>query len=431
MTAATLLTGALHTGASAQPTARDLRGAAPVVPLAAEPPAKLVVDPPLPESLAQGRVVIQYRTENLRILPVFGPAALDVSPRIGHLHITVDEGPWRWVDASNEPLIINLLPPGEHRVKVEMVNPNHQVIEARPSASLCPSGSKLPVRPTTSATVSAKSLRPMFLSKGHMNLAGTAAPAALSPRGSFRRYVHETAPGEPGIGLASTRHPHGNTRLVPCCRHLSPSFTHRSMETVRSISLQTHLDYRQVDLALEGSQQAYGVLFKRYWKQVLFTVNKIVPDREEARDVAMEAFSKVFFNLHRFRKDYSFNTWLYRVAINHSLDYVRRKRLPTTPLSSFLMEDAYEFVSWGNEGDFFNSNPEEQIMERQERLAIEAQVGELPEKLREIARLRFVESYAYEEIAQVLALPIGTVKARIHRSRILLKRALLPLRSQL
>ncbi len=131
MTAATLLTGALHPGASAQPTARDLRGAAPVVPLAAEPPAKLVVDPPLPESLAQGRVVIQYRTENLRILPVFGPAALDVSPRIGHLHITVDEGPWRWVDASNEPLIINLLPPGEHRVKVEMVDPNHQVIEGQ------------------------------------------------------------------------------------------------------------------------------------------------------------------------------------------------------------------------------------------------------------------------------------------------------------
>ncbi len=203
------------------------------------------------------------------------------------------------------------------------------------------------------------------------------------------------------------------------------------METVRSISLQAHCDYRQVDLALGGSQQAYGVLFKRYWKQVLFTVNKIVPDREEARDVAMEAFSKVFFNLHRFRKDYSFNTWLYRVAINHSLDYVRRKRLPTTPLSSFLVEDVYEFVAWGNEGDFLNSNPEEQVIEKQVMLAIDAQVGELPEKLREIARLRFVESYAYEEIAQVLALPIGTVKARIHRSRILLKRALLPLRSQL
>jgi hypothetical protein len=81
-------------GAPAQPAARQVRGAAPVVPLAAEPPARLVVDDPLPESLAQGRVVIQYHTENLRILPVFGPAALDISPRIGHLHITVDDAPW-------------------------------------------------------------------------------------------------------------------------------------------------------------------------------------------------------------------------------------------------------------------------------------------------------------------------------------------------
>jgi hypothetical protein len=117
--------------ASAQPSAKDLRGPAPVLPLASEPNAKLVVDPPLPEPLALGRVVIQYRTENLRIMPVFGPAALDVSPRIGHLHITVDGGPWRWVDTSNEPLIINKLPAGPHRILIEMVDPNHQLIEGK------------------------------------------------------------------------------------------------------------------------------------------------------------------------------------------------------------------------------------------------------------------------------------------------------------
>jgi hypothetical protein len=117
--------------ASAQPSARDLRGPAPVLPLTSEPDAKLVVDPPLPEALALGRVVIQYRTENLRIVPVFGPAALDVSPRIGHLHITVDGGPWRWVDTSNEPLIINKLPAGPHRILIEIVDANHQVIEGK------------------------------------------------------------------------------------------------------------------------------------------------------------------------------------------------------------------------------------------------------------------------------------------------------------
>jgi hypothetical protein len=113
---------------AAQQSARDVRGPIPLVPLVAEPPAKLVIDPPVADQLAEGRVVVQYRTENLRILPVYGVAALNVSPRIGHLHITVDNGPWRWVDASNEPLIINRLPPGPHQVLIEMVDPTHKVI---------------------------------------------------------------------------------------------------------------------------------------------------------------------------------------------------------------------------------------------------------------------------------------------------------------
>ena len=83
----------LFASSSIAQTARDIRGPAAVVPLAAEPPPRIVVDAPLAEWLAQGRVVIQYRTENLRIVPVFGPNALDVSPRIGHIHVTVDDGP--------------------------------------------------------------------------------------------------------------------------------------------------------------------------------------------------------------------------------------------------------------------------------------------------------------------------------------------------
>jgi pimeloyl-ACP methyl ester carboxylesterase len=115
--------------ATAAQTARDVRGAAGVVPLAGEAPAKLIIDSPLAEPLAQGRVVIQYRTENLRIVPVFGPAALDVSPRIGHIHVTVDDGPWRWVDTSGEPLTINKLPAGPHKILIELVNANHQTLD--------------------------------------------------------------------------------------------------------------------------------------------------------------------------------------------------------------------------------------------------------------------------------------------------------------
>jgi hypothetical protein len=115
-------------GAFAQ-TARDIRGPAGVVPLTSEPPAKLIIDPPLADSLAQGRVVIQYRAENVRIVQVFGPAALAVSPRIGHIHVTVDDAPWRWADASGEPLIINGLPPGPHKILIELVNANHQTLD--------------------------------------------------------------------------------------------------------------------------------------------------------------------------------------------------------------------------------------------------------------------------------------------------------------
>jgi hypothetical protein len=119
----------LYATSSIAQTARDIRGPAAVVPLATEPPPRIVVDAPLAEWLVQGRVVIQYRTENLRIVPVFGPNALDVSPRIGHIHVTVDGGPWRWADASGEPLIINCLPPGPHKVLIELVNANHQPLE--------------------------------------------------------------------------------------------------------------------------------------------------------------------------------------------------------------------------------------------------------------------------------------------------------------
>ena len=91
-------------GAFAQ-TASEVLGPAAVVPLAVEqPPARVVVDPPLAEPLAQGLVVLQCRTENLRIVPVFGPAALAVSPRIGHLHVTVDDLPWDWAAVSGDPL---------------------------------------------------------------------------------------------------------------------------------------------------------------------------------------------------------------------------------------------------------------------------------------------------------------------------------------
>ncbi len=111
-------------------TAKDMLGPAAVVPLTEpQPPAKIVVDPPLPGPLSKGYVFIQYRAENLRIVPVFGPNALDVSPRIGHIHVTLDDAPWHWADASGEQIILVGLPPGPHKVEIILADANHMPLD--------------------------------------------------------------------------------------------------------------------------------------------------------------------------------------------------------------------------------------------------------------------------------------------------------------
>ena len=122
-------TAILASAARAQ-TAKDFLGPAGVVPLTEQqPPAKIIVDPPLAEPLSRGYVFIQYRAENLRIVPVFGPNALDVSPRIGHIHVIVDDAPWHWADASGEPLILVGLPAGPHKVEIILANANHHPLD--------------------------------------------------------------------------------------------------------------------------------------------------------------------------------------------------------------------------------------------------------------------------------------------------------------
>jgi hypothetical protein len=118
----------LVTGAYAQ-SAREIRGPSPYVAIENEPAPRLIVDPPLAEGLAQGVFWAQYRVENLRILPVFGAGALQASPRIGHLHIIVDDLPWWWADASDSNTVdIANLPPGPHKVTIALVDANHNVI---------------------------------------------------------------------------------------------------------------------------------------------------------------------------------------------------------------------------------------------------------------------------------------------------------------
>jgi uncharacterized protein DUF6130 len=125
--AALILYGSAALAQSAAQTCRPGQ----VIPLTGtEPAAKIVVDAPLAGPLAsRGVVVIPYCAENMRIAPVFGPGALAVSPRVGHIHVTVDDAPWHWADASGTPVILRGVPPGRHTVRIELVDANHQLVD--------------------------------------------------------------------------------------------------------------------------------------------------------------------------------------------------------------------------------------------------------------------------------------------------------------
>jgi hypothetical protein len=109
-------------------SAKEVREATPYMEIENEPPPKLIVDPPLTNLLAQGIVWIQWRVENVRILPVFGKGALKVSPRVGHFHIHVDDLPWLWADASGLNTIdLAGMPPGPHKIRIELADANHEL----------------------------------------------------------------------------------------------------------------------------------------------------------------------------------------------------------------------------------------------------------------------------------------------------------------
>ena len=121
---------ALAAPASAQVAQVSAPRATPFLPITNEPAPRLQVDPPLAQPLAaRGTAIIPYRLENFRILPIFGAAAAGVSPRAGHLHVTIDNLPWHWADAGNtDAVVVAGLPAGRHRILIEIATPEHQVI---------------------------------------------------------------------------------------------------------------------------------------------------------------------------------------------------------------------------------------------------------------------------------------------------------------
>jgi hypothetical protein len=121
------IAAAFCASASAQVAQDAIRPPA-ILPLSSEPAPKLIPYAALPEPLARGVVIVQFRTENFRVMPVFGKSAADISPRIGHLHVTVDNAHGTWAHTSEDPIIVVGLTPGPHNIRLELADPSHKIL---------------------------------------------------------------------------------------------------------------------------------------------------------------------------------------------------------------------------------------------------------------------------------------------------------------
>lgn len=187
----------------------------------------------------------------------------------------------------------------------------------------------------------------------------------------------------------------------------------------RGFSTKALEDFDLIDRAvLDKDQQAYALLMKRYKKAVYFMILKMIRDADDAEDLTMEAFAKAFKNLHKFKKDFTFSTWLFRIATNNTIDFIRKKKLKTMSLNTTLSDDGGNSVTIDVEAD--DNNPQDEFIKSQRIEMVRIFVDKLPAKYRKLVQLRYFDELSYEEIAQELEKPLGTVKAQLHRSRELL-----------
>jgi RNA polymerase sigma-70 factor (ECF subfamily) len=187
----------------------------------------------------------------------------------------------------------------------------------------------------------------------------------------------------------------------------------------RGFSSKALEDFDLIDKAvIEKDQQAYAMLMKRYKKAVYFMILKMIRDADDAEDLTMEAFAKAFRNLHKFKKDYTFSTWLFRIATNNTIDFIRKKKLKTMSLNTTMSDDGGNAVTIDVEDD--DNNPQDEYIRSQRIEMVRIFVDKLPAKYRKLVQLRYFDELSYEEIAQELEKPLGTVKAQLHRSRELL-----------
>ena len=178
-------------------------------------------------------------------------------------------------------------------------------------------------------------------------------------------------------------------------------------------------DFRLIDMAVGGDDKAYAKLLQRYRRPVYHVILKMVRNVDDAEDLMMESFSKAFRSLHKFKKDFTFSTWLFRIATNNTIDFIRKKKLNTLSIENTFTDDDGGSVSIDIE-DKGNLDPQEEAIKSQKQEIIQVFVSMLPSKYQKLVRLRYFHELSYEEIAAELEAPLGTVKAQLHRARELL-----------
>ena len=183
-----------------------------------------------------------------------------------------------------------------------------------------------------------------------------------------------------------------------------------------NLSEKAQYDYRLVQACVNGDQKAYEELFKRYKDAIFFMLLKMVNNKNDAEDLTFEAFGKAFRNIKQYSPKYAFSTWLFKIASNNCIDFLRKKKGNTISIDGKDDNDNERSITLESSG----LNPEQDFIKKQKAKIMRNEVGRLKERYRRLIELRYFEEFSYEEIAQELKLPIGTVKAQLFRARELL-----------
>jgi RNA polymerase sigma-70 factor (ECF subfamily) len=176
-----------------------------------------------------------------------------------------------------------------------------------------------------------------------------------------------------------------------------------------------------VKKAIGGDEGAYKKLVDKYERALYFHILKMIKDREQVEDLVQETFVKAFDNLNTYSTNYAFSTWLYRIATNHTIDYLRKKKLKTLSIDEPMKtKDGEMEIQLPDE----SAGTDRNIIRKQRQNMVQQAIDDLPEKYRKVIQLRHMEEKSYKEISDILDRPLGTVKAHIFRAREMLYKAL-------